>query len=376
MLNRRHVLSLLGIAPIAASCASSTESIAAAAWRAPGAGEIDPRRHALAHAILAPNPHNMQPWLVDLVGTNEIRLFVDPTRLLPVTDPPNRQITMGCGAFLELLDMAARQNGHRADIQLWPEGEPYPTLDARPVAHVTLTPDAGIAKDPLYPQIQARRTSREPFDAARVPSTADLSAVAALNAPNLQAGFTNDPTRVTALRDIAFRGWMRELETRAAIKESVDVMRIGKGEIEKHRDGLAMDFPMVTLLKALGQLTPEKLTDPNSMANKEGVKIWRALAETAPAFIWISSADIARTTQINAGRAYARQNLNAAALGLSMHPWSMALQEYPEMADIYREQQVLLGATPAAPIQMLARIGYGPEIEPSPRRGLEAHVRA
>lgn len=376
MLDRRHVLTLLGVAPFAASCASGDLSEAIAAWRDPGAGETDPRRHALAHAILAPNPHNMQPWLVDLVGTNELRLFIDPTRLLPVTDPPNRQITLGCGAFLELLDIAARQNGHRAEIKLWPEGEPTPNLDGRAIAHVTLTPDASIAKDPLFPHILARRTNREPFDLARIPSAGDLSGVAAQNAPILQTAFTNDPAQVAALRDIVFRGWVRELQTRAAIKESVDVMRIGKAEIAKHKDGLAMDFPMVSLLKAMGQLTPEKLTDPNSTANKEGTKIWRELAETAPAFIWIISADNTRTTQIAAGRAYARQNLNAAALGLSMHPWSMALQEYTEMADLYTEQQTMLGATTAAPIQMLARIGYGPKIDPAPRRGLDAHVRA
>jgi hypothetical protein len=104
--------------------------------------------------------------------------------------------------------------------------------------------------------------------------------------------------------------------------------------------------------------------------------MWKAMADTSPAFVWIKSADNSRATQIAAGRAYARANLAAAAAGLSIHPWSMALQEYSEMADLYAEQQEILAASAAAPVQMLMRIGYAEAIAPAPRRGLEAHIRA
>ena len=103
-LDRRHVLQLFAAAPLGAalaapaSCAPADLPDPTAAWRSPGAGEQDPRRHALAHAILAPNPHNMQPWLVELTGADSLTLRADLTRLLPATDPPNRQITIGCGA--------------------------------------------------------------------------------------------------------------------------------------------------------------------------------------------------------------------------------------------------------------------------------------
>ena len=112
MTTRRNILEWLsagGAASAIGACAGTPAVDPAAAWRNPGAGEADPRRWVLAHAILAPNPHNRQPWLVDLPGTDEIAFYVDRSRLLPATDPPNRQITVGCGAFLELLDLAARQ---------------------------------------------------------------------------------------------------------------------------------------------------------------------------------------------------------------------------------------------------------------------------
>ncbi len=374
--SRRHVLALLAATPFAATaCAPSNLSEAYAAWRTPGAGEADPRRHALAHAILAPNPHNMQPWLIALPGENEIILSPDLTRLLPVTDPPNRQITIGCGAFLELLDIAARQNGHRAEITLWPEGEPQPVLDARPIAHIRLTPDASVAKDPLYAQITQRRTNREPFDAARIPEESALQAVLAAG-PGFESGFANAPERVTKMRDLAWRGWLREMATPAALKESVDVMRIGAAEIAEHRDGLAMDGVAMEAMKALGLLSHEAMLDPRSTANREGAKIWRKLADTAPAFVWTRSADNTRATQIGVGRAYARMNLAATAQGLAMHPWSMALEEFPEMADLYAEQQAMLGGTAAAPVQMLARIGHGKTVKPTPRRELDELISA
>ena len=118
------------------------------------------------------------------------------------------------------------------------------------------------------------------------------------------------------------------------------------------------------------------MADPDSFVSKQGVKMWTEMLQATPAFFWLKGADNSRATQIAAGRAYARTHLAATALGLSMHPWSMSLQEFQEMATLYRETQALLGATPAAPLQMLTRIGYAKPGPQSPRRGLAEHIRA
>lgn len=58
-----------------------------------------------------------------------------------------------------------------------------------------------------------------------------------------------------------------------------------------------------------------------------------------------------------------------------MQPISQALQEYPEVAVPYREIHALVGApAPRFTVQMWARLGYAPMIQPSPRRGLDAHI--
>ena len=376
MPTRRHVLQVLAAAPALATAGCAATPDPAAAWRMPGLGERDPRRFALAHAILAPNPHNRQPWLVDLVGDDQIAFYPDTARLLPATDPPNRQITVGCGAFLELLDLAARQTGRRADITLWPQGEPHPNLDGRPVAHVRLVADPTTAPDPLFVQIPRRHTNRVPFDLKAPPTPAELAAlVAAANGGPIAAGTVTEKADRAALISMGWQGWMIEGHTPRTHMESVRLLRIGAAEIAQHRDGISLAGPMFEVLKATGALTPKGLADPSSFGAKQSDSMAQRTLDATPAFLWLRSADASRVSQIAAGRAYARAHLTATKLGLSFQPWSMTLQEFPEMALLYAATQARLGASPQTPLQMLARVGRAKFAGPAPRRGLAAHIR-
>ena len=112
-MQRRSFMRLVGGDTVAAAtaslaaCSADFPAEALAAWQGPG-NEPDMRRWALAHAILAPSPHNRQPWLADLREANAIGLFVDRTRLLPETDPLFRQIMIGQGTFIEALTLPCR----------------------------------------------------------------------------------------------------------------------------------------------------------------------------------------------------------------------------------------------------------------------------
>ncbi|MGE3249514.1 MAG: nitroreductase family protein [Hyphomonadaceae bacterium] len=377
MPTRRSVLALLAAAPALGACAQHPDP--AAAWRNPGAGEEDIRRYALAHAILAPNPHNRQPWLVSLAGENEILFRADTERLLPATDPFDRQITIGCGAFLELLDIACRERGRRAEITLFPEGEPQPRLDQRPIAHIRITDDPA-ERDPLFAHILNRRTNREQFE-TRVPDNATMAEIgeSALR-PGNASSVSIDQVEGGALRDqlrqLAWDAFEREFRTPAAHGETVALLRVGEGEIAEHRDGIALRGPMIEFARAVGLVNRRTLADIENSQTRDGLMAWRPLALDAPAFIWLTTSTNTRAEQIAAGAAYVRMNLAATARGLSMHPWSQALQEYPEMAALHTRAEELLGAEGEARVQMFARVGYGPTIGPSPRRGLAEHIRA
>lgn len=381
MTTRRHVLEWLAAAPVLGACAGGSDlPDPAAAWRDPGAGETDPRRFALAHAILAPNPHNTQPWLVELDDAGAMTLFCDLDRRLPFTDPLDRQITIGCGCFLELYCMAAGLRGYWPDITVFPEGEPTPRLDARPIARVELGARQNQPNsDPSVQQIINRRTNRKPFEARAPQAQAleDLGNVVTGMGEDYAGGvyWTNEAERVAQGRDLVWRAWDRELRTEGASAETFEWLRFGREEIARHRDGLSIEAPGIGLFRMLGQLDREELIDPDSQANKTAARDWRELAMTSPAFLWLTSVGDAPSARLHAGRAYARLSLAATGMGLAIHPWSQALQEYEEMADLYAEMRGFLAPPEGETVQMLVRVGYGEAVPPSPRRGVEPILR-
>ena len=384
MPSRRHVLSLLSAAPFAptlAGCAADNLPDPVAGWRDPGAGETDPRRFALAHAILAPNPHNTQPWLVELDNTDGMALYCDLDRRIPFTDPLDRQITIGHGCFLELYRMSAGLKGYWPNIAFFPEGEPTPRLDARPVARVTLGPQqAQPNSDPSTLKIVNRRTNRNPYE-ERVPTAEALNELV-----NVVVGmgeeytggvyWTNDEARVAQGRDLVWRGWDREQRTEGAAAETFGWLRFGRREIAEHRDGLGMSGMGIEIFKLLGQLNREQLIDPDSSANQTATKNWREMAMTSPAFLWITSNGDTPSMRLNAGRAYARLALAAQEMGLAIHPWSQTLEEYEEMADLRAEMREFLAPPEGETVQMLVRIGYAEPVAPSARRDAQDFIRA
>lgn len=167
--SRRRFIALAGGGAVFATlplsgCASAYPDEATQAWRAASA-ETDLRRHMLAHALLAPNPHNRQPWIADLAQAGRIGLVCDAQRLLPETDPFGRQILIGCGAFIELAVIAAAERGVAVDVQLFPDGAP--AADALPlgtrVAVLQLREMGSAQPDPLFAQISRRHTNKTAY---------------------------------------------------------------------------------------------------------------------------------------------------------------------------------------------------------------------
>ncbi len=351
-------------------------------WEDAGGAMDDVRLQALSHAILAPNPHNRQPWQVKLVGDKAIEVRCQLDRRLPETDPLDRQITIGLGCFIALYGMAAERLGYRAKIEPFPQGEPRPRLDERPIARVTLTripsTRAEPHRDPLWEQVALRRSSTQPFDLARAiaPETMQrvLDAAQVSKRDGLDVGFTTETTRVERLRTLTFAAWEMEWQTQRTRMESVNLMRIGKAEINANPDGIEMPGAMPEALNRLGILTREKMSDLGSSASAQGTTMYRGIMDSAMGHMWLSTPGNSRREQLEAGAAWLRLHLAATQAGLSFHPVSQALQEYPEMASLYAQAHQELGVKTPATLQMLVRLGYGPDVPPSPRWPLQTRM--
>ncbi|MEL6290089.1 MAG: twin-arginine translocation pathway signal protein, partial [Pseudomonadota bacterium] len=342
-MNRRQFLAVAGGGVVLAAGAAvgtgatRTPSTALRPWSDAGSLYEEPRRKALSFAILAPNPHNRQPWLVDLATPETIVLRADRDRLLPHTDPFNRQITIGLGCFLELLDMAAAADGYRVSIDVFPDGASATALDDRPVAVVRFSQDPTAAPDPLFAHVLARRSLKEPYDTRRQVADGVLRRLEQAGRHGTRIGTTNDAATVSALRTLTSAALDIELQTPRTFKESVDLFRIGHREIDANPDGIDFSGPLFELLHLTGQMTREGTLDTTSSMFAQGRAAVLENTVTAMAHVWQITRTNTRADQIAAGRDWVRINLAATAAGVSTQPLSQALQEYPEMKKLFAE---------------------------------------
>jgi len=379
-MNRRKFLSLLGGGGVIVAAGagfgarvSRTPDAALAPWADAGALYTEPRKKALSYAILAPNPHNRQPWLVDLSVPDQVTLFVDTERLLPHTDPLNRQITVGLGCFLELMTLAAANEGYRVELALFPEGDSVEGLDKRPIATAQFIKDSNIKADPLFAHVLNRRSVKEPYDLGRSVSSDALNRIAQSTMHGTTIGFSNETDQVQKLRDLTREAMMIEFHTPRTFKESVDLFRIGADEINANPDGIDFSGTFFEAMHVTGMMTREGTLVVDSMQFNEGVKAVNANTDTAMAHLWQITNDNTRMDQINAGRDWMRLHLAITAEGISMQPMSQALQEFEEMASLYKQVHQEL-APDGGTVQMLGRLGYAAPVAVSPRWGLEHKI--
>lgn len=392
-MDRRNFVRLVGGGAVVAvavgalpGCASFTAfpSEAVEAWNGPGA-ETEVRRRAVAFAITAPNPHNMQPWLVDLRERDVITLYCDKARLLAESDPYARQILVGHGCFIELLVQALGEQGVGAQVKLWPQGELPMQLsawDQRPVARIELT--TGGKRDPLFAHVLNRRTARWGYDMTR-PVTMDAvrTLLASAGSGAVQTGGTVEAAAVQRLRDIAREAGMVDKAVPRVVIETLGKLRIGSAEILAHRDGVALTNFLARFADTFGLLDRNAVPAAGSPADKQMTEMYVATTTETMGWVWLVTQGNQRAQQIQTGRAFVRMQLKATEMGLGLHPMSQALQEYPEMAKHFEAAHQAVIGKPAprtvndTTVQMLCRIGYTTEPTPAaPRRAVASIVRA
>jgi hypothetical protein len=147
----------------------------------------------------------------------------------------------------------------------------------------------------LFARILGRRSCKEPFDDRPVPAPL-VARLAGL------ADIVTDPSEVAALRRLTWEAWKTEAYTPRTLKESIDLMRFGKSEIEANPDGIDLGGPFLEALMLAGVVGREAQLDTSSTGFREGLRIYEDMLMATPAYVVVTTQGNARADQIAAGR--------------------------------------------------------------------------
>jgi len=347
------------------------------AWEQIPPRSEDPRLQAIAVALLAPSPHNKQPWLVALSGNDTLELRIDTQRTMPFADPYYRQIYISEGAFLELLIIALQGLGYQPEVTLFPGAGSKESLPlTAPIARVRLGRTGSLA-DPLGKFVSERRSNKRPYDRDNVPASSVLSSFVAAQRgnPNVDCGVTVERATVAAISKLAHQAVALDTSDAKRYAEMVEMFRFDNEERERYRDGFGLAQSGISGFKRWMAesffISRNSARSPTSDFAKEGIELAKKQVEGTPAWGWIVTPGNTRGDQVTAGRIYARGSLQAARLGLAQHPMSQLLQEIGGMAELRQALYAWLQVSRDATVQMLFRLGYAKAVEHSPRRSSE-----
>lgn len=387
-MNRRNFIQIVGLGIGTAAISSSivgcgpTESAETFGWNGPDPMEKDIRMQLLAYAILCPNPHNIQPWIIHLTGPLSFDLYVDPERLLPATDPFYRQIHVSQGTFLETLSIAATGLGHEATIDYFPQGiYGNQELLNKPIASIELIPQPEISPDPLFAHLLTRHSNKREYDNQRL-TEAEIHTLQAFHGSHnsYPLSIVQSAEAKQQFEQILTKGMQIEVGDKGRDHETVGMFRFNDDEVKKYRDGFGVSQAGLSGMKKLIVenfiLSRESVEKDPTAFGEQAVDLTRKAAASTATFAWISTPGNSRLDQVKAGRDYCRINLKTTAMGLAQHPMSQVLQEFDEMLPLQAEFKKQFAIKHSDTVQMLFRLGRAEATPHGPRRLVTELIRS
>ena len=311
-------------------------------------------RFMLRYAVLAPSNHNTQPWLFRVRG-NQVELYADRARSLSVTDPSDRQLLISCGCALFHLRLAMWHFGHLDQTVLLPVPGDNDLL-----ARVSLGEE-----DPPTPQQEAlfhaiplRRTNRQLFREDLLPPELKHELIKAAAREEATLHFVDDREQRNAIADLIAEGDRQQWANRRFRLELAAWLHPNDGEA---RDGIPNSAQNSgDLLSVAGPIVIRTFDLGEGQAAKD-----RDIAAYSPGLVVLSTRTDEPWAWIAAGQALARVLLRARADEV----WASYLNQPIEVPTLRPRVAETLGTTDHA--QLILRLGYGPNVNPTPRRTVE-----
>jgi nitroreductase len=291
------------------------------------------------YGVLAPSPHNTQPWQFRVAG-GALRITPDATRALPVADPRRRglAISLGCSAMSILVAAAA------AGLAM--------TLEIGPGAGVRLAvadgdPDQDLAR--LFGALATRVTDKrgyppQPVEPPSVPVPAGIG-----------ISYVADPDTRAQVADLHRQAVGELARTNSFSSELAGWLRTDQAD--PRRDGMTLPMPADQAGAVIAELA--RSGEP---LRELGERDARALA-AGPLVGFLTSGRDSETDWIRTGLAWQRLSLVAHASGLAVAPLTAVVE------DPHARQAAAALVAPGQQVQMLFRLGTSPgPLSPTARR--------
>ncbi len=337
----------------------------------------DPRIRLVAHGILAPNGHNMQPWKIrlDPKDNNAFYLFADAERLTPEADPLGRQLMITQGTFLEYVKAAGEKLGYNTEFVFFPEGEYdesdlFTSMQNKPVAKISLT-KVKLQNSPLYNYLFKPDTNRAAYQHINL-SAEQIRQLQGINKDlDVNNKLIVDHADKVKLGNYALAGAKIESNISRINRETAKIFRPNEYQKNAYRYGFSVEGQGTNgIFKHLIQGIITLYPTINSEENMKElfVNSTQTAVDNTSTYVMIITQGNNRIQQIKSGMAYSRLVLIAHSLGLVLQPLSQVLEEYSEMKD--QHDQIHHEFAPnGKTIQMLLRLGEPTkEYLPSMRR--------
>ena len=301
-----------------------------------------------AVARWAPSKHNTQPWRFVLRG-DTVEVWADPMRLLTVTDPHRREVTISCGAAVETACVAARAHGYEPNVTVQPSGAGGPLARLVEVGGWDSTEDDRA----LLAAVPRRRTDRGPLDADLAPIDLrfDLQSAAREHGAWLRLVSTpGDRATLASLVDRADRLLLRH----GGVDDELAPWLREPGDTSA--DGVPTDHTRGAAASYRAEFVQRDFSSSTSLPAQDRP------GRDAPVIGVLCTPSDHPPDWLLAGRALAAMLLRAAAVGVH----ASYLNQPVEHVAIRAELREHLGL-PGVP-QLVLRLGVGGEVTAPPRR--------
>ncbi len=315
----------------------------------------DKLRFMLRYAVLAPSNHNTQPWMFQVRG-NCVDLYADRARSLHVTDPDDRQLLISCGCALFHLRVAIWHFGHFDHTQLLP-------IPGNPdlLARVGLGEEDSPTdqQEALFHAIPKRRTNRQLFRDESLPDDLKHDLIRAAEREGAWLHFVDGREQRNAVADLIAEGDRQQWANRRFRLELAGWLHPNDSDT---RDGIPNSAQNAgDLLSVAGPIVIRTFDLGEGQAAKD-----RDIAVYSPGLVVLGTDADEPWAWISAGQALARALLRARASEV----WASYLDQPLEVPALRPRVMETIGRTGHA--QIILRLGFGPNVNPTPRRSVDA----